>query len=76
MTTVVIEKTCLLCGKPSSVEVNEARWAEYIYGLNAGLSAVTHGVHVLFPELTPAEREIIISGTHDACFNAAFAEDG
>ena len=31
-------------------------------------------VQVMFPELTPDQRELLISGTHPACWDVMFAE--
>lgn len=60
---MIISRECMLCGKPSSVEVSDEGYQKYRGG---------YFVQDAFPELTPAEREIIISGSHEACFDAAF----
>lgn len=72
---VRVTGTCLLCGKPSAVVVDADRWAEYERGLRERLPAATHGIQVLFPDLTPGERETLISGSHEACFDRAFGSD-
>lgn len=58
-------RTCPLCGQPSEVDVPAQ-----------GLWDYEHGAFVqkAFPGLSAAEREMVMNGSHEACFNAAFAE--
>ena len=60
-----ILRKCMLCGKDSDVEVPAQ-----------GLWDWEHGAFVqkAFPGLSPAEREVVMNGTHDECFNIAFRE--
>lgn len=57
--------TCVLCGKPSRVD-----------GLLADEMALwLMGAHVqaAFPALSPGQRETLMSGSHEECFDAALA---
>jgi hypothetical protein len=66
--TVTLTRTCTWCRKPASVEVDADGYKEYLGGAFA---------QTAFPGLDAGEREIIISGTHPACWEAMFppAED-
>jgi hypothetical protein len=63
--TITIERGCMLCGKPSSVTVDDEGYQKYRKGAF---------VQDAFPHLSADEREIIISGSHPGCFNEAFDE--
>lgn len=60
-----ITQPCIMCGETSQVEVEVAdllRWRQ---------GALVQDV---WPHWTDGQRELLISGTHDACFDALFAE--
>lgn len=61
-----ILRKCPLCGKPSEVEVPAQ-----------GLWEWEHGAFVqkAFPDLTPGQREQVMNGAHEDCFDQAFRED-
>lgn len=71
---VNVISTCQLCGKPSSVIVDAERYDRFIEGQRTGEPAGVSGVQVLFPELTAGQRETLISGSHESCFDEAFKE--
>jgi hypothetical protein len=60
---------CQLCGKPAIVTVPAERFDDW-YGNTAAPM-----VQNQFPDLTAADREILLSGTHDECFNKAFSDE-
>jgi hypothetical protein len=65
---VIKTRKCVVCNIAGEVEVTEAE-------LEAYQSKPGHIQDVL-PRLTDAEREMLISGTHSACFDYLFpAED-
>lgn len=67
--TLRLESKCLLCQKPSYVERMPADgWALWDEGKGPF-------IQVALPTLTPAERETILSGCHDACFDTMFPPD-
>jgi len=60
---VAVATKCPECGKTAFVEVNSGdylRWTEGEYAQN------------VFPHLTKAEREQLISGTCEPCFDRMF----
>lgn len=59
-------RRCIVCGKTGEVTVSLA-----------GLRAWEAGAFIqdAFPTLTPGEREQILNGTHDACFESMFPEE-
>lgn len=59
-------RTCILCGNPSEVDVP----AQGLWDWEHGTS-----VQKAFPGLSAAEREMVLNGSHDDCFNEAFKED-
>lgn len=61
--TIVITRRCPFCQQDHTVEVDPhgyALWKRGAFIQNA------------LPELTPAQREILISGVDDACWQRAF----
>lgn len=59
---LVVTTTCSSCQAPQLLEVNKEDYEGFINGKTF--------VQVAFPYLTPAERELFISGTCDACWKA------
>lgn len=64
---VNVIRVCPLCDQPSHVE---GVLAEGFMEWQAG-----RHVQSALPDLSPAEAEILTSGSHDACFNRAFPPD-
>lgn len=67
--------TCMWCQKPSSLEMTEEQFARY--------ERMRHtGGHIqdVLPEMSAGDREMLITGTHEACFDSIFGgeedEDG
>lgn len=73
---VRVIQTCPLCLKESSIVVDEERYERFIEGQRMREPVAVSGVQVLFPELTAGEREMLISGSHEECFDKAFAPEG
>lgn len=65
-TITVTTHTCRVCGKASQMEIPAA-----------GLIAWNDGALVqdAFPQMSIDEREMLISGTHPACWDALFGEE-
>ncbi len=63
---VLVRKTCHWCRRPASVGVDAVRYEAYLDGAFA---------QTAFPTLSAAEREILISGTHPACWEEMFPEE-
>jgi hypothetical protein len=71
-----VRKTCPLCGKESQVTVDTDRYNQWVEGRVRGYPAKTHSVQALFPDLSPGQREVLISGSHEDCFDRAFPDEG
>lgn len=56
---------CPICGKQHKVLVREEDWELYN-------SPDRPRVQDIFPYLSPAERELLITGIDDECFNKMF----
>lgn len=56
---------CPICGKQHKVLVREEDWELYN-------SPDRPHVQVIFPYLSPAERELLITGIDDECFHKMF----
>ena len=56
---------CPICGKQHKVLVREEDWELYN-------SPDRPHVQDIFPYLSPAERELLITGIDDECFNRMF----
>jgi len=75
MPTITVTKTCIACGKPASVEVDSERYNLWVEGRRMQAPSRTHSVQAIFPEMSPSDREILISGTHDECWQKMWGED-
>lgn len=62
---IKLHRNCMLCMKPSSVDVPRSVLVKMSSGQD---------IQSAWPDSTPAQREIVITGTHDACFEAMTAE--
>lgn len=59
-------KPCMVCGERGLVEVEAEDYTNWKNGMFA---------QTAFPYLGKEEREMIISGTHGACWTILFAND-
>lgn len=62
-TVTVTTRACMFCGEPSRVELTAEQ---------AGALADRRPVQDVLPDVAPARRELLISGTHPACWERAF----
>ena len=63
---MLISKRCPCCGGDGRVEVPDVAYHAWQRGMLA---------QVAFPDLSPAIREQIISGTHPKCFEELFPKE-
>lgn len=61
-----VQVRCVCCGKPHTLKVNEKDYELY-------LSQNRPHIQDIFPYLSPAERELLISRTCEECWNKMFA---
>jgi hypothetical protein len=67
MATVILEtQKCMVCKTSTEIDVNLEQYLDYQSGSK---------VQDAFPDLTDDERELIISGTHPACWDSLFPDD-
>lgn len=64
---VFVTRVCKTCGQVIEMEVNEKDLVMYRAGVKKAQDA--------FPYLTPAEREMLISGICGDCFDAMFTDE-
>lgn len=64
--TVTIEKTCIICMDSTRIELDLDRYNRWISGEFA---------QNVWPEWTAGQRELLISGTHEVCFDNVFGTD-
>ena len=57
---------CIMCGEPSTLELDPAKVARWQGG---------EFIQNVWPEMPPPQRELLITGTHPACWDALFAEE-
>lgn len=62
----VTTQPCMLCGKTSVVEVDPDRYARWLGGTF---------IQDVWPEWTPEQRELLITGTHPECWDANFDDE-
>lgn len=66
---VSVRGGCLLCEQPSGVKgVPVNGFIDWYTGRKQIQDAL--------PEMSVGDREVLVSGTHDACFNEAFPPEG
>jgi len=63
---------CMLCGETAEFTVADPTGdiAQAIWDWEHGKGYVQD-----IPDLTPGQREVLVSGAHEECFDAAFGED-
>lgn len=67
MLTTVLTPQCMECGARSVVTLPTVAVAAWQAGLPA-----QHA----FPDMSAADREVLISGTHPACWDSLFSPSG
>jgi len=60
---------CILCNKSSSVEITQEEFDAYDASKDNNMS-----IQEIFPNKTPGERELFISGTHPECWEKMFSD--
>lgn len=63
---------CPFCTKPSFIDLPDEVAIRVVEWFNTGRQGYIQDV---FPELTIAQREVLLTATHDECFDEAFPED-
>jgi hypothetical protein len=71
----VLVGTCPFCGSPSTIAVSSPEEAAAVLDWIENRFHRPH-VQTAFPHFTPDQRESMISGSHQACFDAAFPPEG
>ena len=61
----VATQPCMFCGNGSIVEIEPAAYARWQAG---------EAVQDVWPDWTPAQRGLLTSGTHPACWEPTFEE--
>jgi hypothetical protein len=54
---------CSVCGTSEQLELDEERLIRWHYGEH---------IQDVFPELTASERELIVTGLHESCWDLLF----
>jgi len=72
-TRIGVDVKCPLCGEDSYIDVPDDK-------VQAILDFAAHPfpkplIQQALPFLTPAQREVLITGTHDGCFEKMFPEE-
>lgn len=63
---VVESPPCMVCGGRSQLEMTKAQLDRYLAGAH---------VQDVFPAWTTSERELVITGTHSACWDKMFPNE-
>ena len=61
-----IKTTCPYCGKQTIINVDELAWGKYQKG---------EFIQKAFPELNPAQREMLITGICPECWDRIFDDE-
>ena len=54
---------CIMCGEVTQLDLDDNKILRYQAGEN---------VQAVWPEMPPGERELLITGTHPACWDEMF----
>lgn len=63
----IVAPKCHVCGKSAVVEVTENQFWTYTHQAELGVH-----IQTIFPDWTPDERELLITGTHAECWEKIF----
>lgn len=66
---MIVTRQCPFCSSENEITVDADQWAEFQRGASLGLSAATHGIQVLFPELNADDREMLMTGICPPCWD-------
>jgi hypothetical protein len=66
VTTEVKTRPCIVCNQASLIELELDRVERWIAGEH---------VQNVWPEMSPGEREMLITGTHPKCWDSIFEDD-
>jgi hypothetical protein len=72
---IVRTGTCMLCGKPGSIDIADEDLAKRAIDWTRLPAMRRPFIQVALPELTPGQREQLMNGSHEECFDKAFPED-
>lgn len=64
--TILMTKPCFYCGDSALIAVSDSDLERYINGAL---------IQEAFPEMSIVDREMLISGTHEACWNDIYGGD-
>ncbi len=62
----VTTKPCIMCGNTSELRLERDRVKRWLAGEH---------VQNVFPDMSADRRELLITGTHPACWDAMFADE-
>jgi hypothetical protein len=62
----------MLCGQPGSLEIEDEEVAKAAIAWSRKPAMLRPFIQNALPELTPGQREQMLSGSHEACFDKAF----
>ena len=65
-TTRVKTRPCIVCNQTSFVELELERVERWVAGEH---------VQNVWPEMSPPQREMLITGTHPLCWDSIFEDD-
>jgi hypothetical protein len=71
---IVNTGACMLCGKQGTLDLDEVLAIRAIQWRRLPTMRRPFVQNAL-PELTPGQREQLMNGSHEACFDAAFPDE-
>jgi hypothetical protein len=66
MNTSFLSPPCVMCGKRTEISVPTVGWEKYKAG---------ELIQRAFPDMSPQDREMIMTGTHPECWNIMWEEE-
>lgn len=73
--TVIRTGACMLCGQPGQFEVDDPELAKAVLDWTRLPAMRRPPIQRALPELTPGQREQLLSGSHEDCYDKAFPEE-
>ena len=66
---------CMLCGQPGQLEISDPDLAHAAIRWSRLPAMRRLPIQRALPELTPGQREQLLSGSHEECYDRAFPEE-
>lgn len=75
MATLLYCGRCPMCEQPSLLRVDDPETARKVTAWMKMPPGERPFIQDVFPQMSPGDREMILTGSHEACFDEAFPDE-